>query len=51
MRKARWQMMEPRIIARHPGFSGADLANPEMKLLAARGRRTVSMAEFEEAGR
>ncbi len=35
-----------------PGFSGADLANlvNEAALLAARkGRRTVSMAEFEEA--
>lgn len=43
----------PRIIARGtPGFSGADLANlvNEAALLAARkGRRTVSMAEFEEA--
>ena len=42
-----------RIIARGtPGFSGADLANlvNEAALLAARkGRRTVSMAEFEEA--
>ncbi|NBX07330.1 MAG: ATP-dependent metallopeptidase FtsH/Yme1/Tma family protein [Proteobacteria bacterium] len=45
--------VEPRIIARGtPGFSGADLANlvNEAALLAARkGRRTVSMAEFEEA--
>ncbi len=35
-----------------PGFSGADLANlvNEAALLAARkGRRSVSMAEFEEA--
>ena len=43
----------PRIIARGtPGFSGADLANlvNEAALLAARkGKRTVSMAEFEEA--
>ena len=42
-----------RVIARGtPGFSGADLANlvNEAALLAARkGRRTVSMAEFEEA--
>ena len=45
--------VEPRTIARGtPGFSGADLANlvNEAALLAARkGRRTVSMAEFEEA--
>ena len=44
--------VEPRVIARHPCFSGADLANlvNEAALLAARkGRRTVSMAEFEEA--
>ncbi len=45
--------VEPRVIARGtPGFSGADLANlvNEAALLAARkGRRTVSMAEFEEA--
>ncbi|MEC8128103.1 MAG: ATP-dependent zinc metalloprotease FtsH [Pseudomonadota bacterium] len=45
--------VEPRIIARGtPGFSGADLANlvNEAALLAARkGRRTVSMSEFEEA--
>jgi cell division protease FtsH len=45
--------VEPRIIARGtPGFSGADLANlvNEAALLAARkGKRTVSMAEFEEA--
>jgi len=43
----------PRIIARGtPGFSGADLANlvNEAALLAARkGKRLVSMAEFEEA--
>ncbi|MEM8798795.1 MAG: ATP-dependent zinc metalloprotease FtsH, partial [Pseudomonadota bacterium] len=42
-----------RVIARGtPGFSGADLANlvNEAALLAARkGRRRVSMAEFEEA--
>ena len=45
--------VEARTIARGtPGFSGADLANlvNEAALLAARkGRRTVSMAEFEEA--
>ena len=45
--------VEPRVIARGtPGFSGADLANlvNEAALLAARkGRRTVSMVEFEEA--
>ena len=45
--------VDARIIARGtPGFSGADLANlvNEAALLAARkGRRTVSMAEFEEA--
>jgi len=45
--------VEPRVIARGtPGFSGADLANlvNEAALLAARkGRRTVAMAEFEEA--
>jgi len=45
--------VEPRVIARGtPGFSVADLANlvNEAALLAARkGRRTVSMAEFEEA--
>jgi len=45
--------VEPRVIARGtPGFSGADLANlvNEAALPAARkGRRTVSMAEFEEA--
>ena len=45
--------VEPRLIARGtPGFSGADLANlvNEAALLAARkGRRTVSMQEFEEA--
>ena len=45
--------VEPRVIARGtPGFSGADLANlvNEAALLAARkGRRTVSMSEFEEA--
>ena len=45
--------VEPRVIARGtPGFSGADLANlvNEAALLAARkGRRTVSMPEFEEA--
>ena len=45
--------VEPRIIARGtPGFSGADLANlvNEAALLAARkGRRLVTMAEFESA--
>ena len=45
--------VEPRVIGRGtPGFSGADLANlvNEAALLAARkGRRTVSMSEFEEA--
>merc|ERR1712005_67109 len=45
--------VEPSVIARGtPGFSGADLANlvNEAALLAARkGRRTVSMVEFEEA--
>ena len=45
--------VDARVIARGtPGFSGADLANlvNEAALLAARkGRRTVSMAEFEEA--
>jgi cell division protease FtsH len=45
--------VEPRTIARGtPGFSGADLANlvNEAALLAARkGKRVVSMAEFEEA--
>ena len=45
--------VEPRTIARGtPGFSGADLANlvNEAALLAARkGRRSVAMAEFEEA--
>ena len=45
--------VEARVIARGtPGFSGADLANlvNEAALLAARkGRRSVSMAEFEEA--
>ena len=45
--------VEPRVIARGtPGFSGADLANlvNEAALLAARkGRRTVSMQEFEES--
>ncbi len=45
--------VEPRIIARGtPGFSGADLANlvNEAALLAARkGRRMVTMSEFEEA--
>ncbi len=45
--------VDPRIIARGtPGFSGADLANlvNEAALLAARkGKRVVSMAEFEEA--
>ncbi|MBL6622883.1 MAG: ATP-dependent zinc metalloprotease FtsH [Alphaproteobacteria bacterium] len=47
------QDVQPRIIARGtPGFSGADLANlvNEAALLAARkGRRSVSMGEFEEA--
>jgi cell division protease FtsH len=45
--------VEPRIIARGtPGFSGADLANlvNEAALLAARrGKRLVSMSEFEAA--
>ena len=45
--------VETRIIARGtPGFSGADLANliNEAALLAARkGKRVVSMSEFEEA--
>ena len=45
--------VEPKIIARGtPGFSGADLANlvNEAALLAARkGRRMVTMAEFESA--
>jgi cell division protease FtsH len=45
--------VEPRIIARGtPGFSGADLANliNEAALLAARkGKRVVSMSEFEES--
>jgi cell division protease FtsH len=45
--------VETRVIARGtPGFSGADLANlvNEAALLAARrGRRVVSMREFEEA--
>ena len=45
--------VEPRIIARGtPGFSGADLANlvNEAALLAARrGKRVVTMSEFEHA--
>ncbi|HUK11569.1 MAG TPA: ATP-dependent zinc metalloprotease FtsH [Stellaceae bacterium] len=45
--------VEPRIIARGtPGFSGADLANlvNEAALMAARkGKRSVSMNEFEQA--
>ncbi len=45
--------VEPKIIARGtPGFSGADLANlvNEAALLAARrGKRVVSMSEFEDA--
>ena len=45
--------VEPKIIARGtPGFSGADLANlvNEAALLAARkGRRLVTMSEFESA--
>ncbi|MCF8480353.1 MAG: ATP-dependent zinc metalloprotease FtsH [Rhodospirillum sp.] len=45
--------VEPKVIARGtPGFSGADLANlvNEAALLAARkGKRVVTMAEFEEA--
>ena len=45
--------VEPRTIARgSPGFSGADLANlvNEAALLAARkGKRVVTMSEFEEA--
>ncbi len=45
--------VDPRVIARGtPGFSGADLANlvNEAALLAARkGKRVVTMSEFEEA--
>jgi cell division protease FtsH len=45
--------VEPRVIARGtPGFSGADLANlvNEAALMAARkGKRSVTMAEFEQA--
>ena len=45
--------VDPRIIARGtPGFSGADLANlvNEAALMAARkGKRSVTMTEFEEA--
>jgi len=45
--------VDPKVLARGtPGFSGADLANivNEAALLAARkGRRFVTMAEFEEA--
>ena len=45
--------VEPRVIARGtPGFSGADLANlvNEAALLAARkGKRLVTMSEFEES--
>ncbi len=45
--------VDPRIIARGtPGFSGADLANlvNEAALMAARkGKRSVTMAEFEQA--
>src|SRR5689334_2780865 len=45
--------VDPRTIARGtPGFSGADLANlvNEAALMAARkGKRSVSMAEFEQA--
>ncbi|MHA6288889.1 ATP-dependent zinc metalloprotease FtsH [Maricaulis sp. CAU 1757] len=45
--------VDPKVIARGtPGFSGADLANlvNEAALLAARrNKRTVSMAEFEDA--
>ncbi|MBF0875946.1 ATP-dependent metallopeptidase FtsH/Yme1/Tma family protein [Gluconobacter cerevisiae] len=45
--------VDPKIIARGtPGFSGADLSNlvNEGALMAARqGRRTVGMAQFEEA--
>jgi len=45
--------VDPRVIARGtPGFSGADLANlvNEAALLAARkGKRSVTMAEFEHA--
>ena len=47
------QNVEPKVIARGtPGFSGADLANlvNEAALMAARrGKRVVSMAEFEDA--
>src|SRR6202521_224787 len=45
--------VDPRVIARGtPGFSGADLANlvNEAALMAARrGKRSVAMAEFEQA--
>lgn len=45
--------VDPKVIARGtPGFSGADLSNlvNEAALMAARqGRRTVCMAQFEEA--
>ncbi|HXO01437.1 MAG TPA: ATP-dependent zinc metalloprotease FtsH, partial [Stellaceae bacterium] len=45
--------VDPRVIARGtPGFSGADLANlvNEAALMAARkGKRSVTMAEFEQA--
>ncbi|GBR70068.1 ATP-dependent zinc metalloprotease FtsH [Gluconobacter kanchanaburiensis] len=45
--------VDPKVIARGtPGFSGADLSNlvNEAALMAARqGRRTVNMAQFEEA--
>src|SRR6202007_2162000 len=45
--------VDPRTIARGtPGFSGADLANlvNEAALMAARrGKRSVTMAEFEQA--
>ncbi|MBF0858438.1 ATP-dependent zinc metalloprotease FtsH [Gluconobacter vitians] len=45
--------VDPKVIARGtPGFSGADLSNlvNEAALMAARqGRRTVGMAQFEEA--